>query len=299
MDIDTKAVIQFAHVARTRSFSRSAQELGVSQPWLSGRIRRLEARLGTMLFARTTRRVELTAEGEALLPQAQALASAALAFDQAAAELRGHGGRIRIGTPPYGLAVEERFALIDRFAATTGAVVEMEIGWSTLLVERLLAQALDAAFLVEPFDTRALETVRIRTMELVIQLRADDPATAHALLAPHDLAGTRLGVFARALNPDLFDRLYPPLREAGVMLVELPELRRSLLTDGAHGDLRALSLIRPAPTWPIADSGGLATRPIAGVPTVDFHVARRKGSTSRAAARFWAMVLAQTAGATG
>ena len=73
MNLDLKAVIFFAHIARTRSFSRSAAELGVAQPWLSARIRRLEARLGCSLFERTTRSVKLTAEGDRLLGAAEML----------------------------------------------------------------------------------------------------------------------------------------------------------------------------------------------------------------------------------
>jgi len=45
----------------------------MSQPPLSARIAGLERELGTTLFARTNRRVELTAAGTHLLPRARAL----------------------------------------------------------------------------------------------------------------------------------------------------------------------------------------------------------------------------------
>lgn len=57
----------FVAVARVRSFTRAAVQLGVTQPALSQTIRDLEARLGVRLLTRTTRSVAPTAAGERLL----------------------------------------------------------------------------------------------------------------------------------------------------------------------------------------------------------------------------------------
>jgi DNA-binding transcriptional LysR family regulator len=57
----------FLAVARERSFTRTAAQLGVSQSALSQTIRSLEARLGVRLLTRTTRRVAPTEAGERLL----------------------------------------------------------------------------------------------------------------------------------------------------------------------------------------------------------------------------------------
>jgi DNA-binding transcriptional LysR family regulator len=57
----------FLAVARERSFTRAAAQLGVSQPALSFTIRTLEARLGLRLLTRTTRSVAPTDAGERLL----------------------------------------------------------------------------------------------------------------------------------------------------------------------------------------------------------------------------------------
>lgn len=57
----------FLVVAEERSFTRAAAKLGTSQPSLSYTIRRLEARFGVRLLARTTRSVVPTEAGERLL----------------------------------------------------------------------------------------------------------------------------------------------------------------------------------------------------------------------------------------
>lgn len=54
-------------VARERSFTRAAAQLGMSQSMLSHTIRALEARIGLRLLTRTTRSVSLTEAGERLL----------------------------------------------------------------------------------------------------------------------------------------------------------------------------------------------------------------------------------------
>jgi len=60
-------LIAFVAVARARSFTRAAAQLGVSQSALSHTIRGLEERLGIRLLTRTTRSVSATEVGERLL----------------------------------------------------------------------------------------------------------------------------------------------------------------------------------------------------------------------------------------
>src|ERR1700752_2956068 len=60
-------LLSFLVVARERSFTKAAAQLGVSQSGLSHTIRDLEERLGLRLLTRTTRSVAPTAEGERLI----------------------------------------------------------------------------------------------------------------------------------------------------------------------------------------------------------------------------------------
>jgi DNA-binding transcriptional LysR family regulator len=60
-------LVAFATIARVRSFTRAAAELGLSPSALSHTIRGLELRLGVRLLARTTRSVAPTSAGERLL----------------------------------------------------------------------------------------------------------------------------------------------------------------------------------------------------------------------------------------
>ncbi|PYE22370.1 LysR substrate binding domain-containing protein [Rhizobium sp. PP-CC-3A-592] len=60
-------LMAFMVVARERSFTKAAAQLGISQSGLSHSIRGLEERLGLRLLTRTTRSVAPTPEGERLL----------------------------------------------------------------------------------------------------------------------------------------------------------------------------------------------------------------------------------------
>ncbi|MCS3468947.1 DNA-binding transcriptional LysR family regulator [Pseudomonas sp. JUb42] len=60
-----QGVITFVMAARSTSFTEAAERLGVSKSAVGKAIARLEERLGTQLFHRTTRRISLTADGDA------------------------------------------------------------------------------------------------------------------------------------------------------------------------------------------------------------------------------------------
>lgn len=87
----------FLAVAEELHFGRAAARLNVTQPHLSREIRALETDLGGALFDRTTRRVELTAAGEALRePATEVLRQDGHARADVEAALRGDRGRVRL-----------------------------------------------------------------------------------------------------------------------------------------------------------------------------------------------------------
>jgi DNA-binding transcriptional LysR family regulator len=95
-------LLAFLAVARERSFTKAAAQLGVSQSALSHTVRELEARLGVRLLTRTTRSVSPTEAGERLL------GTIGPRFEEIDAELAGlsefrdkPAGTIRISATDY------------------------------------------------------------------------------------------------------------------------------------------------------------------------------------------------------
>jgi DNA-binding transcriptional LysR family regulator len=95
----------FVAVAEDVSFSVAARRLYLSQQALSRIVQQLEREIGTKLFDRTTRSVQLTPAGEAMLTSArQSIAAAGRAVEQARRVGRGEPiRRLRIDVSSGGL----------------------------------------------------------------------------------------------------------------------------------------------------------------------------------------------------
>ncbi len=156
-DLDDLAA--FASVARHRSFTRAAAELGLSPSALSHAMKALEARLGVRLLARTTRSVAPTAAG------AQLLRTLDPALDQVAAGLasladwRGApSGAVRLATFGYAartiLAPRLTQFLLDHPDVSVEVIVEDR------LID-LVAGGFDAGIRLGESVERDMVTVRV------------------------------------------------------------------------------------------------------------------------------------------
>jgi DNA-binding transcriptional LysR family regulator len=92
---------RFVAIAEELSFRKAAMRLHISQPPLSDSIRQLEEELGTPLFKRTRRSVELTRSGIAFLDRARLILwQLAEAVDVTRAVAHGMSGHIAVGFNP-------------------------------------------------------------------------------------------------------------------------------------------------------------------------------------------------------
>ncbi len=99
--MDIRQIEYFSEVAKHLSFTKAASTLHVSQPSISKAIQNLEAELGVPLFYRSSKQLELTDAGRAVLVNAQHVLEA---FKNLRSELTDimelKKGQIRIGIPP-------------------------------------------------------------------------------------------------------------------------------------------------------------------------------------------------------
>ncbi|KUN26718.1 LysR family transcriptional regulator [Streptomyces antibioticus] len=169
-------------VAETRNFTRAAERCEVVQSSLSHRIAGLEKELGVRLFARTSRRVELTSAGEAFVAAArECLAAADRAAADAAAATGVVRGRLAVGVIVTTAAVDVP-ELLQRYRARHPQVrVDLRSGRSDDLAAAVRDGKLDIAFLGLPESQRPTD---------VEALALDHDR--HALLVPagHPLADT-------------------------------------------------------------------------------------------------------------
>ncbi len=97
--LKVRAMLSFVQAADRGSFAGAARVLGVSAAAVSKNVAGLEAALGIRLMNRSTRSLQLTAEGAGFLEQArEALAALDAAVETVAAQRAAPAGRVRVST---------------------------------------------------------------------------------------------------------------------------------------------------------------------------------------------------------
>ncbi|WP_138469097.1 LysR family transcriptional regulator [Poseidonocella sp. HB161398] len=121
-------LLAFAAVARHRSFSRAAEEIGVSRSALSHTLRTLEQRLQLRLLNRTTRSVALTEDGADLLARLLPVLGDLDEIFADLAEQRGEPrGTLRINAPDQAARLLMRHVVPDFLALHPRMQVDLSI----------------------------------------------------------------------------------------------------------------------------------------------------------------------------
>jgi len=168
--MELRQLRQFIALAEEKSFTRAATRCHVVQSALSSSIRLLEEELAAALFVRTTRRVELTAAGEAFLESAR---RSLAALEQGATNVADvnamRRGRLSIGTVQSLPSFVDLPALLARFHRRHPAVeVRLCQGAAGELNEKIDARQLDLAILPIEESGEGLQQHIIACDELVL-----------------------------------------------------------------------------------------------------------------------------------
>lgn len=149
----------FLEVARQRSFSSAARELGVSRSAVSQAVRQLEEQLRVVLLVRTTRSVSLTEAGKRLVASAgPAFGQVLSAFNEVSAQPGEMVGRVRLSVPRDAVHL-----LVDRVLPTfrkRHPHIDVEIAAEDRLVD-IVEQGYDAGVRLSEGIERDMVRVRL------------------------------------------------------------------------------------------------------------------------------------------
>jgi DNA-binding transcriptional LysR family regulator len=263
--IELRQLRYFIAVAEELHFGRAAERLHMSQSPLSRAIRDLERQLDVVLFVRTTRRVELTPAGGALLERARkAVTDVDAAIDEARRASRPEDGVLVLGHGPLSRAPAARLAEAVR-ARRPQLTVRLEEGVTADLLGRVAGRELaGAAVMQSPAAARRyrVQIHPLRDEPLLAALPAAhrhvkvgaiplETFVAECVLLPREPPGALFNAWLRAV-----------LRTAGV------ELERTMETLSAPWDRRMLPVARGEAVSVVVHEW--ADEPIPGIATVPF-----------------------------
>lgn len=209
--MDTELLKTFMEVRRTRHFGKAAENLYLTQAAVSARIRQLEDLLGVQLFIRSRNNIQLTSEGERLVPHAQTVL---LAWSRARQELAletGQLSQVHIGVRSgiWSPALQERLKRLHQ--DMPGVVLRMEGHMSDTGVKMLLDRTLDIAISFDPPNLPELKIREIGSVLLRLYSR-DRSATVASALESNYVYMDWGSAFARFHARSFGDGVMPVLR---------------------------------------------------------------------------------------
>ncbi|MEU4228689.1 LysR family transcriptional regulator [Nonomuraea sp. NPDC026600] len=244
----------FTVVAEELHFGNAAIRLGMAQPPLSQRIKRLEEELGVRLFDRSARQVRLTEAGHLLVGEAREIVARA---DRLRELVRhGAGTVLKLGVPPD-LAAAVIAALVAGFRASNPDVrlAPAEI-WTADQVAALAEGAIDVGIVRHPISAPGLHFGQVLVQPHGVLLAEGDPLALSGELHLADLAGREL--------------LLPPKEgEPGLHAATLAECRHHGYVPAQVHQGAGLGLVLAGVAVAFGarvDLPGLAWRPLLGSP---------------------------------
>ncbi|WAI81399.1 MULTISPECIES: LysR family transcriptional regulator [Achromobacter] len=282
----------FTAVAEELHFTRAAARLGIGQPPLSQQIQQLEREIGTPLFLRLPRGVDLTEAGARFLEDARAiLASADRAIDTARRLGRGERGAITVGFTasavfhPY-LPRAIR-AYRDRYPDVRVTLTESN---TISLLRGLRLGEVDVAFVRPPYllDPE-FESERVLDEPMLVALPPDHPLSRRRSVPIAALADEDFVLYPRPIGAGLYDAIQSACQRAGFaprVIQEAPQMASivSLVAAGV-----GISVVPAAMRHMGAE--GIEYRPIKGdAPHALLDMAYRRHDRSIAAVNAVAML---------
>lgn len=212
----------FLAVARLGNLSRAAEEMYLTQPTLTARLKGLEEEVGDQLFVRTSRGMRLTEAGREFLPYAERMVGGFEEARRRLAELRGaSGGRLVIGASP-GVGTYALPGLLERFSAAYPNVsVTVRTGHSEEILQMTLREDVQLG-LTRAMSHPDIESLQLYQDELVLVVDPEHRFTRAGSAALEEVGGEQIILFDR--DSSYNEQTRALFRDAGIRELRTMEL---------------------------------------------------------------------------
>ena len=223
----------FLAVAEHLHFTVAAERLGIAQPPLSQQIIKLEREIGTKLFVRHPRRVELTEAGVIFRERAQrVLEDANDALEHVKMAARGESGHLSIGFAGSTVFHPAVARLLRRFReAYPGVKIRTEESNSVALLGKLADAQVDCAMVRLPLDCGEMKVTPLVQEKMIAVLPSGHALGRRRQIDLKQLAADPFILYPRAINPELHDAIISACRAAGFsprVEMESPQISSSV-----------------------------------------------------------------------
>jgi LysR family hydrogen peroxide-inducible transcriptional activator len=183
----------FDALVQTLHFGRAAELAGVTQPALSAQIAEMEQRLGSRLFERGGKSVELTEEARALQPRIEAILNQVRDVETVARRGRlAMEGRLRLGIIPTVAPYMLPSLLPELRTLFPALVLELREAVTQTLVDETAAGRIDAAVVALPLEHPGLMVEQILVDRFFLALPASEPGFVKPPVPPESPVLERL-----------------------------------------------------------------------------------------------------------
>lgn len=216
LNFDLRQLRYFLVIAHTLSFRKASEQLHIAQPALSRQVAQLEQALDCQLFDRQKRQIKLTEAGKYL---AEALPSLFENVDTIAtrttAIANGKVNKLKFGFSSAAMTSFLPSIIKKLHEALEDCEFEFVEKTSDELIQSVIAENLDAAFILHRPDNVLLNTIAIKADKAGVVLPEDHPLTQKKSLKFSDLAEETLILFPRKTNPTMYDDIIGHCQKAG------------------------------------------------------------------------------------
>ena len=289
INLSTRDLRAFLALAEQHSFTRAARVCHLSQSAFSSLIRAIEDTLGTRLFDRDTRNVELTPQGRVLEQSARRMVGQ---FDEMVDNVRDHAalrkGRVSIAALPSIAAGWLPGVFAEFRRRHPGIDLELADVLSAPCLELVRSNRADFALASSETQAQDLESRLLCNDHFHLVCRQDHPLASRPRVGIRDLAGEPFIHLARSHSVRMqLERAFDPMPMNTVLEVEQLATLTSMIAAGIG------VTVVPALTLYELDRPGLVSRPIKapGLVRKIRLIKRRGASLSPAAEQLYALML--------